>query len=129
MADKSTSELGWVTDSISKESIIADAVNLLRDKRLILYDENTIAELRTFMRDAEGHAKAAKSSHDDRVMAFLISLRMLAKATIQNNANQIEQGDYDANQGFSMQGQTFNSQGMPVHPDSLGGDLYEGDEF
>jgi hypothetical protein len=129
MADKITSELGWVTDSISKESIIADAINLLRDKRLILYDEDTMNELRTFMRDAEGHAKAAKSSHDDRVMAFLIGLRMLAKATAQSNTNSIEQDDMDAPQGFMMNGVSFSKEGLPVSPDQMSNDLYQGDEF
>jgi len=68
IADKITSELGWLTTSQSKESLISDTTNLLRDKRIIIYDEETLSEMMSFVRDADGHAKAAKSAYDDRVM-------------------------------------------------------------
>lgn len=128
MADKITSELGWVTDSISKESLIADAVNLIRDKRLIIPDEDTLSELRNFMRDREGKAKAAKGGHDDRVMAFLIGLRMLAKAKSVSSVNEIEKpdGGWESG-GFTMDGQTFDSKGWPSAPGATEGDLYESD--
>jgi hypothetical protein len=129
MTEKSTSELGWVTDSISKESIIADATNLLRDKRLTLYDEETIKEMRHFVRDSEGHAKAEKSTHDDRVMSFLIALRMLSRAKSTNFSNQIARQDSDMleGQGFMMGGQSFNSKGMPTDLEHM--NEYGGDEF
>lgn len=124
MTEKITAELGWVTDAISKESLISDATNLLRDKRLIIYDEATVGEMMSFVRDAEGKAKAAKSAYDDRVMAFLIGLRMLSKAKVYNRGNEIERSDEDmlsTDRGFYMGGQSFNSQGMPTHPDSMNG--------
>ena len=120
MVEKVTAELGWVTDSISKESIIADATNLLRDKRIMIYDENTVAEMRHFIRDADGKARAEKSTHDDMVMAMLIALRMLAKAKSTNFVNQIERSDFeDGEKGFFMDGQSFDSKGMPVHPNDM----------
>lgn len=129
ITDKITSELGWVTDSISKESIIADAVTLIRDKRIILYDEDTLSEMRSFMRDAEGHARAAKSAHDDMVMALLIAIRMLQKARATSNVNEIEKDDM-AGGGFWFQGQSFDSNGRPVHPDQMGeSPMYSGEEF
>jgi hypothetical protein len=129
MTEKITSELGWVTDSISKESIISDATNLLRDKRLILYDEDTIAEMRHFIRDAEGHARAEKSTHDDRVMSFMIALRMLSRAKNTNYSNQIERADDDmlGEQGFMMGGQSFSKDGWPVSPDKMS--EQQGEEF
>ena len=129
IAEKITGELGWLTDSISKESIISDATNLLRDKRLTIYDENTLSEMMSFVRDSDGHAKAAKSSHDDRVMAFLIGLRMLQKARSTSSANEIERDDMDAPQGFFMGGQSFGKDGLPTHPDSMSNELYDGSEF
>lgn len=125
MADKITSELGWVTDRISKEDLIGDAVKLIRDKRLVIPDEDTLGELRNFMRDSEGSARAAKGGHDDRVMAFLIGLRMLSKARSVSSFNDIERPDgYEDNQSFAMGGQTFNGQGWPIHPNASG-DLYD----
>lgn len=129
MTDKITSELGWVTTMQSKESLIADSTLLLRDKRLIIYDDETIGEMLKFMRDADGHARAAKGAHDDRVMSLLIALRMLSRARATNNTNEIERSDYDQG-GFWFQGQSFDDRGQPTHPDNLGNqDLYQGDEF
>lgn len=131
MTEKITGELGWLTDSQSKESLISDATNLLRDKRIVLYDEQTIGEMMSFIRDADGHAKAAKSAYDDRVMAFLISLRMLSRAKINQRGNDIERSDEDMfsnDRGFMMDGISFNAKGMPVPPDQMHGtDL--GDSF
>lgn len=127
MTDKITSELGWVTDSISKESLISDATHLLRDKRISIYDEETIAEMRHFIRDAEGKAHAEKSTHDDRVMSLLIALRMLARAKSSNYANQIARDDGDMTQGkgFFMDGNSFNSKGWPTPINEMN----EGDDY
>lgn len=123
ITEKITAELGWLTTAQSKESLIADATNLLRDRRLTLYDDATIAEMMSFVRDAEGHARAAKSAYDDRVMALLIAIRMLSRAKAVNRANAIEQDDdmLSSGKGFWMGGQSFNSQGMPEHPDQMDG--------
>lgn len=129
ITDKVTSELGWLTTTQSKESLIADATHLLRDKRIQIYDDMTINEMMSFVRDSDGHAKAAKSAYDDRVMAFMIALRMLSRAKTANNANEIERDDIQAGGGFYFQGQSFNSSGLPVTPEDMGGDMYQGDEF
>lgn len=126
MTEKVTSELGWVTDSQSKESLIADATNLLRDKRIIIYDEDTVSEMRSFVRNAEGKAGAERSSHDDRVMSFLIALRMLARAKSVQRGNEIERSDEDMfseNRGFYMDGNSFDSRGQPVPPSEMNGGM------
>ena len=123
MTEKITSELGWVTDMQSKESLIADATNLLRDKRLTIYDDQTIGEMMSFVRNVDGKAAAAKSAYDDRVMAFLICLRMLQKAKINQRGNEIEQNDdmLESQKGFYMGGNSFDSKGMPTSPDAMDG--------
>ena len=126
MTEKITSELGWITDQHSKEVLISDATNLLRDKRLGVYDEQTVGEMMSYVRDADGHANAAKSAYDDRVMAFLIGLRMLTRAKNINTGNEIEKSDEDmmgTGQGFYMDGNSFDARGMPSHPDSMNGGL------
>jgi hypothetical protein len=126
MTEKITSELGWVTDHQSKESIISDATNLLRDKRIQLYDEHTIGEMMSFVRNVDGKAAAARSAYDDRVMAFLIALRMLSRAKVTNRGNDIERSDADMLQeqkGFFMEGNSFNNKGWPTPPDQMDGGL------
>lgn len=124
MTEKITSELGWLTDYQSKESLIADATNLLRDKRIILYDEQTIGEMMSFVRNVDGKAAAARSAYDDRVMAFLIALRMLSRAKISQRGNEIERSDEDmleSQKGFFLDGISFNAKGMPTSPDQMNG--------
>lgn len=131
ITEKTTSELGWLTDSHSKEVLISDATNLLRDKRLLIYDEQTVGEMMSYVRDGDGRANAAKSAYDDRVMAFLICLRMLSRAKNINKGNEIERSDADmmgSQQGFFMDGVSFNSQGMPTAPESMNGG-FGGDEI
>jgi hypothetical protein len=131
ITEKITSELGWVTSNQSKESLISDATNLLRDKRLIIHDEQTVGEMMSFVRDGDGHAKAAKSAYDDRVMAFLIGLRMLARAKSTQRGNEIERSDEDmlgTDRGFFMGGNSFDAKGWPTPPESMNGGL-SGDEF
>lgn len=120
MTERITAELGWVTDKQSKELIISEATELLRDKRLTIYDDSTIGEMMSFVRNADGHAGAAKSAHDDRVMAFLIGVRMLARAKSLSYSNDIERKDSDVleEQGFYMGGAAFNQQGWPTDPNS-----------
>jgi hypothetical protein len=67
--------LGWRTTSASKPLAIDELGAAIRDSSLSLYDFKTIAELRTFVREANG--KMRGSPHDDRVMSLAITNQML----------------------------------------------------
>jgi hypothetical protein len=54
---------------------IAELGASIRDASLTMYDSRTIAELRTFVRLANG--KMQGSPHDDRVMSLAIANQML----------------------------------------------------
>ena len=120
MTEKTTSELGWITTNSSKEMIISEATELFRDKRISLYDEATVSEMRSFVRNVDGKATATKGRHDDRVMSMLIGLKMLQKAKTNSSLNDIERGDSVEDTGFYMQGVSFNAQGMPTSPEEMG---------
>jgi len=72
---QSTEMLGWRTTAQSKPLAIDELSKALRDQELFLYDKNTIAELRTFVRESNG--KMHGSPHDDRVMSLAIGNQML----------------------------------------------------
>lgn len=72
---KKTELLGWRTTSASKPMAIDELVRDLRDGRMGLRCRETLAELRTFVRDADG--KMHGSPHDDRVMSLAIANQML----------------------------------------------------
>ena len=103
--------------------MINEGTNLLRDRHIKIYDEKTIGEMMSFVRDAQGHANAASSAYDDRVIALLIAIMMLSKQSM-DQGNDIERLDnsFSKEGGFTMGGVTFNSQGMPVSPDAYDGD-------
>ncbi len=125
--EKVTAELGWTTTHSSKELIISEATELLRDKRLILYDEDTVSEMRSFVRNVDGRAGATRGRHDDRVMSLLIGIKMLSKAKNSSYTNDIEKGDIASEGGFYMGGVSFDEKGMPTSPDNMGG--LDGGEF
>lgn len=120
ITDRVTAELGWVTTSQSKEQIISEATELFRDDRILLYDEDTIGEMRSFVRNVDGKAGAQRGRHDDRVMAMLIGLKMLSKAKSSSYVNDIERGDQLEDAGFYMGGASFDKNGMPTNPSSMG---------
>jgi len=67
--------LGWRTTTVSKPLAIDELNAGLRDEVIGLLCKTTIAELRTFVREANG--KMHGSPYDDRVMSLAISNQML----------------------------------------------------
>jgi hypothetical protein len=109
-----------VTTNSSKELIVSEATELFRDKRIELYDENTVSEMRSFVRNVDGRAGAGRGRHDDRVMSMLIGLKMLSKAKPGSSFNEIERSDPGEATGFTVNGVTFDSKGMPTNEDNMG---------
>jgi len=67
--------LGWRTTSVSKPLAIDELAGSIRDQSVWVGCKNTIAELRTFVRQENG--KMHGSPHDDRVMSLAICNQML----------------------------------------------------
>lgn len=72
---QATEILGWRTTAASKPLAIDELGKALRDGDLAVLDANTLAELRTFVREENG--KMHGSPHDDLVMALAIANQML----------------------------------------------------
>ena len=67
-----TEALGWATTAVTKPLAVDELAKSIRDPDGIrLYDSETVAELRTFVRD--GNGKMHGSPHDDRVMSLAIA--------------------------------------------------------
>jgi hypothetical protein len=92
--EKLMPELGWVTDSKTKPTSIANLGKAIREKNLIIRDELTIQELFSYQYDAAGHAAAALGSHDDRVSALLIANEMYNRVPLESaSGNEIARED------------------------------------
>jgi hypothetical protein len=69
-----STRFGWRTDQRSKPLMIDDLNRAVRNQELHVYDEGTIAELKTYVRDEKG--KMHGSPHDDRVISLAIANQM-----------------------------------------------------
>lgn len=85
-----TDILGWRTTAITKP-LAADELNgALRDGSLVLFDKETIAELRTYVRD-DG-TKMSGSPFDDRTMSMMIAWQMVKHVFLQQYQPKREPG-------------------------------------
>ena len=73
-----TELLGWRTTFASKALAIDELGREIRDGGVAVYEEETLAELRTFVR--EGNGRMHGSPFDDRTMALAIAVQMLKHA-------------------------------------------------
>lgn len=71
-----TRELGWNTNTKSKDELIDELKTCLRDKSIESVPKGLLKELKTFVRKDNGRCEAEEGSHDDEVMALGISLMM-----------------------------------------------------
>ncbi len=70
-----TEQLGWRTTSTSKPLMIDELVAAVRNEDVQIYCDKTIAELRTFVRKANG--KMVGSPYDDRTVSLAIAVQMM----------------------------------------------------
>tara|TARA_B100000315_G_scaffold235154_1_gene249824 strand:+ start:4941 stop:6599 length:1659 start_codon:yes stop_codon:yes gene_type:complete len=73
---KETNKIGWRTDLKTKPLMIDDLGKGIRDQLLILNGKEVLAELLTFIREADGKTRAQAGCFDDRVIALAIAIQM-----------------------------------------------------
>ena len=74
--DKETEVLGFRMSWDSKQQLISNFARLLRERRVRIFDTNTIEEMKSFMWSNEATmqgAGAAKGFHDDDIISTLLS--------------------------------------------------------
>ena len=86
--DRMSQEFGWKTTRTSKPLMIDDLSMALRNEELILKDQHTIAELRTYVRNERGGMSG--SPHDDRVMALALANQMRKYAFIPEYVQKVD---------------------------------------
>lgn len=78
--DQETKKIGWRTQSNTKPKMVADLNRAIRNSEIIILDNELVAELRTFVREADG--KTHGSPFDDQTMALGIAVQMLQHAFV-----------------------------------------------
>lgn len=76
---------GFKTTPLTRPVIIAGLVTVVREAAETLYDETTILEMLTFVRNEDMRAEAEEGAHDDTVMALAIAhyVRPQQRMTVQ----------------------------------------------
>jgi hypothetical protein len=86
-----TEILGWRTSQITKPLAIDELNMALRDNSVTLWDRETVAELRTFVRDETGK-KMSGSPFDDRTMSLAVANQMLKYVFLKQFEPELEPG-------------------------------------
>jgi hypothetical protein len=64
---------GWLTSVVTRPAMIENLGSVLIDKPQAFHSPRLLAEMKTFVRYADGHGAAAEGAHDDCVMAMAIA--------------------------------------------------------
>ncbi len=65
---------GWLTSVVTRPSMIENLAGVLMEQPELFRSPRLLAELKTFVRHADGHGAATDGAHDDCVMAMAIAL-------------------------------------------------------
>lgn len=68
--DKESQLLGWSTDTASRPRMVGDLKEAIDNRQIIIYDEDTISQLSTFIVNKQNKPVAASNTHDDAVMSL-----------------------------------------------------------
>ena len=64
---------GWVTSVVTRPTMIENLAAVLIENPSLFRSARLLAEMKTFVRHADGHGAAAEGAHDDCVMAMAIA--------------------------------------------------------
>lgn len=67
-------DFGWLTTSKTRPLMLSNLQTAIKQRTLILKDEETVKEMMSFARNDKGRPEAVSGSHDDRVIALAIAV-------------------------------------------------------
>ncbi|WP_108669543.1 DNA packaging protein [Peribacillus acanthi] len=77
-SDKTTKELGFLTNRKTKPLIIDNMARMIRESLIETKDKDLISECITYIREDDGGTNAQEGCHDDLVMASAIALFVMS---------------------------------------------------
>lgn len=69
----SDDEIGWVTDERGRYDLVTSLQNAVAHKRILVRDQESLDEMRSFVRNERGRYEARSGCHDDHVIALGIA--------------------------------------------------------
>lgn len=92
--------MGWCTKANNKPIIIANTDKRLRERTLIIHDDETLGQMRTFIRLVDGTCEAQEGCKDDLVMGLNIAVEMSNCTEIENPNEEEENKGYKSPDGW-----------------------------
>lgn len=77
---KDTDLPGWDTNQMSRAVLLNDLGIYINSRRITIYDDATIHQLKTFITNKHGKAEAAPNEKDDGVMSLGITIQIAMRA-------------------------------------------------
>ena len=105
--DESTSHFGFLTSSVSRPIIISNLVAIMRECPELETDKQTLIEMTTFVRRADGKHGACDGAHDDLVLSCAIA-RYIA-IDFEHNMKIIDTSSDILKNFFSLQNENSNT--------------------
>ena len=65
---------GWLTSAVTRPAMIENLAAMLMTQPELFRSHRLLAEMKTFVRRADGHGAAAEGAHDDCVMAMAVAM-------------------------------------------------------
>ena len=78
--DPQTKKLGWTTSRANKKTLCSDLDEANRKKELLIVSEESVREMRSFVKKPDGKLMGGNDKKDDRVMSLAIANKMLLMA-------------------------------------------------
>jgi len=77
LTEKITQKMGWSTTVRTKPLMIDKLAEYIREFYIGIFDDLTVSELLTYIREENGSTNAQEGCHDDTVMSLAILLQMM----------------------------------------------------
>lgn len=71
---------GFETNSLSRPQGLNDLSSFVNSRKLVIYDEVTIHQLKVFILNKAGKPEAAPNEHDDGVMGLMVTMQIAMRA-------------------------------------------------
>jgi phage terminase large subunit len=82
---KTEKKFGFKTTVLTRPTIIANLIEIVREHTDLLNDRDTLEELLTIIRNEKGRIEAPQGGHDDQMMGLAIAYEVKSQVTIDSH--------------------------------------------
>ena len=75
--NKDTNKLGWDTNTATRPDILGSLLHVINNNVILIYDEETLKQLKSFIVNSQGKPIGAPGKRDDAVMSLAIGVKLL----------------------------------------------------